>query len=132
MFDRYSVFAYKEDNVKIEICFFFYVPWHPNKVFFFNIRKRTFIWWFFFLQKNMGSEGSAVSWPQFSNTCLFLQIIIRDDDLMMSHALTRSSIANGFQSEIKITSNGNIHGLLYISTQHFKIVFDRNSHSLLE
>ena len=50
--------------------------------------------------------------PQFSNTCLFLQIIIRDDDLMMSHALTRSSIANGFQSEIKITSNGNIHGLL--------------------
>ena len=70
--------------------------------------------------------------PQFSNTCLFLQIIIRDDDLMMSHALTRSSIANGFQSEIKITSNGNIHGLLYISTQHFKIVFDRNSHSLLE
>lgn len=40
--------------------------------------------------------------PQFSNTCLFLQIIIRDDDLMMSHALTRSSIANGFQSEMKI------------------------------
>ena len=69
--------------------------------------------------------------PQFSNTCLFLLIIIRDD-LMMSHALTRSSIANGFQSEIKITSNGNIHGLLSILTQHFKIVFDRNSHSLLE
>ena len=69
--------------------------------------------------------------PQFSNTCLFLLIIIRDD-LMMSHALTRSSIANGFQSEIKITSNGNIHGLLSISTQQFKIVFDRNSHSLLE
>lgn len=25
--------------------------------------------------------------PQFSNTCLFLLIIIRDDDLMMSHKI---------------------------------------------
>ena len=132
MFDRYSVFAYKEDNVKIEIFFFFNVPWHPNKVFFFNTRKRTFIWWFFSYKRIWVPKVPRSADPQFSNTCLFLQIIIRDDDLMMSHALTRSSIANGFQSEIKITSNGNIHGLLSISTQHFKIVFDRNSHSLLE
>lgn len=132
MFNRYSVFAYKEDNVKIEICFFFFmyldiqmkysslIPENePSSDDFFSYKR---IW----VPKVPRSAD-----PQFSNTCLFLLIIIRDD-LMMSHALTRSSIANGFQSEIKITSNGNIHGLLSISTQQFKIVFDRNSHSLLE
>ena len=123
MFNRYSVFAYKEDNVKIEICFFFMyldiqmkysslIPENePSSDDFFSYKR---IW----VPKVPRSAD-----PQFSNTCLFLLIIIRDDDLMMSHALTRSSIANGFQSEIKITSNGNIHGLLSISTQHFKKLY---------